>query len=401
MKFYASQVEAIITALQGIFTEGQYADRTIQQVLKADSRRGSRDRAFIAENTYEIVRWYRWLVAVTDRGTPESTADWWRIFGVHLILAGKKLPPWREFTDLDPVAIRQRAENLRNQRALRESIPDWLEERGRQELGDRWGPTLAALNKPASVVLRTNTLQTTVPQLIESLARDKVAAEPLAADAVRIIDRKNLFRTHAFRRGWFEIQDWSSQQVAPLLAVAPGQRVVDACAGAGGKSLHLASLMNNQGSLIALDTEAWKLGELRKRARRNRIHIIDTRPITSTKVVKRLYGSADRLLLDVPCSGLGVLRRNPDAKWKLSPEFIDRVRKIQAGVLQRYPKMLKPGGRMVYATCSVLPSENSEQVREFLASEAGADFTLTEERTILPQDEGFDGFYLAALTKKA
>lgn len=400
MKFYASQVQAIITALRGIFQEGQYADRMIQQVLKADSRRGSRDRAFIAENTYEIVRWYRWLVEVSGRGEPRSDADWWRIFGIRWVLAGGKLPPWREFADLDVSNIRERAQYLRDQRAIRESIPDWLDTRGERELGDKWTPTLTALNQPAEVVLRVNTLQTTVEDLISALAKEQIVAEPIAADAVRITDRKNLFRTQAFRQGWFEIQDWSSQQVAPLLQVEPGQRVIDACAGAGGKSLHLATLMQNQGSLIALDTESWKLGELRKRAKRDRIHIVDTRPITSTKVVKRLYGSADRLLLDVPCSGLGVLRRNPDAKWKLDPEFIERVRGIQSDILQRYPKMLKPGGRMVYATCSILPSENSEQVRAFLDSDAGADFELVEERTILPQDEGYDGFYLAAMVKK-
>jgi 16S rRNA (cytosine967-C5)-methyltransferase len=400
MKFYASQVQAVIEALQGIFKAGTYADRMIQQVLKADPRRGSRDRAFIAENTYEIVRWYRLLTAVAGR-EPQSEADWWQLFGIHWILAGKTLPPWREFADLDAEQIRKKGEQARQTRALRESIPDWLDERGERELGAQWPPTLSALNQPAAVVLRVNTLQTTPAQLIASLANDDIVAEPLAADAVRITDRKNLFRTAAFKKGWFEIQDWSSQQVAPLLRVEPGQRVIDACAGAGGKSLHVATLLENKGSLIALDTEAWKLNELKKRAKRNRVHVIETRPITSTKVVKRLYGSADRLLLDVPCSGLGVLRRNPDAKWKLSPDFIDRVRGIQADILQRYPKMLKPGGRMVYATCSVLPSENGEQIRIFLDSEAGQGFTLLEERSILPQDEGYDGFYLAALARNA
>ena len=398
MKFYASQVQAVIEALRGIFEEGTYADRMIQQVLKADPRRGSRDRAFIAENTYEIVRWYRLLTAVAGR-EPRSEADWWQLFGIRWLLEGHPLPPWKEFATLDAESIRRQAHEVRQTRAIRESIPDWLDQRGEQELGDRWPPTLSALNETAQVVLRANTLQTTVPQLIASLAGEGIVAEPIAADAVRITDRKNLFRTKAFQRGWFELQDWSSQQVAPLLQVEPGQRVIDACAGAGGKALHLATLMENKGSLIALDTEAWKLNELKKRAKRNRVHVVETRPISSTKIIKRLYDSADRLLLDVPCSGLGVLRRNPDAKWKLSPEFIERVRGIQADILQRYPRMIKPGGRLVYATCSVLPSENAEQVRIFLESEAGRDFTLLEERSILPQDEGYDGFYLAALSR--
>jgi 16S rRNA (cytosine967-C5)-methyltransferase len=176
-------------------------------------------------------------------------------------------------------------------------------------------------------------------------------------------------------------------------------RVVDACAGAGGKTLHLATLMQNKGQLIAMDTEAWKLAELKKRAKRNGVHIVDPRPIESTKAIKRLYDSADRLLLDVPCSGLGVLRRNPDAKWKLSKDFIARVKVMQQDIIQRYARMVKPGGKLIYATCSVLPGENQDQVAAFLASEAGQSFRLEAERVILPQDDGFDGFFMARLVR--
>jgi 16S rRNA (cytosine967-C5)-methyltransferase len=176
--------------------------------------------------------------------------------------------------------------------------------------------------------------------------------------------------------------------------------VIDACAGAGGKTLHLANLMQNKGQLIALDTEAWKLQELRKRSKRNGIHIIETRPITSRKVIKRLRDSADRILLDVPCSGLGVLRRNPDAKWKLSEEFIERVRQIQADILQNYAKMARPEAKIIYATCSILPSENAQQIEKFLQSEPGQAWQVEAEKTIMPQQEGFDGFYMARLIRK-
>lgn len=196
------------------------------------------------------------------------------------------------------------------------------------------------------------------------------------------------------------MQDYSSQLVAPLLAPQPGMRVVDACAGGGGKTLHLASLMENKGSIIALDTQAWKLDELRLRARRAGATNIETRAIESRKTIKRLYGSADRLLLDVPCSGIGILRRNPDAKWKLQPEQIDKLRATQQEILQAYAPITKPGGRMVYATCSILPSENQDQVEKFLNSEAGKSFKLLEERRILPQDDGFDGFYMALLSRE-
>lgn len=219
--------------------------------------------------------------------------------------------------------------------------------------------------------------------------------QPVGPNGLVVTQRRNLFQTLPFRNGWFEVQDYSSQLVAPALSVAPGMRVIDACAGAGGKALHLASLMQNKGHIIALDTEAYKLDTLKKRAKRAKAHIIETRAITSTKVIKRLAGTADRLLLDVPCSGMGVLKRNPDAKWKLKPAFLENIRVTQQEILQSYSRMLKPGGQMVYATCSIFPSENDRQVEQFLATNAG--FELISQRSILPQDDGYDGFFIAQL----
>ena len=163
------------------------------------------------------------------------------------------------------------------------------------------------------------------------------------------------------------------------------------------RALHIASFMKNKGKIFALDLHEWKLKELRKRATRAGIDIIENRPIVNQKVIKRLEARADRLLLDVPCSGLGVLRRNPDAKWKLDKDFLDRVRGTQQKILQAYPRMLKPGGKLVYATCSILPSENQEQVQAFL--QKNDNFTLVKEKQILPQDNGFDGFYMALIEK--
>ena len=182
--------------------------------------------------------------------------------------------------------------------------------------------------------------------------------------------------------------------------IEPAQRVVDTCAGAGGKSLHLAALMENKGQLISMDIYGSKLKELKRRARRNGAHNIEVREIDSTKVYKKLYGSADRVLIDAPCTGLGVLRRNPDSKWKLQPEFIENIKKVQQEILQSYSKMLKPGGKMVYATCSILPSENQNQVNTFLTSEAGKEFTFVSDKEVLAHKSGFDGFYMALLEKK-
>jgi 16S rRNA (cytosine967-C5)-methyltransferase len=156
--------------------------------------------------------------------------------------------------------------------------------------------------------------------------------------------------------------------------------------------------MNNKGKVIALDTEDWKLKDLRTRAARAGISIIETKVIDTTKVIKRLNASADRLLLDVPCSGLGVLRRNPDSKWRLSLNKINELRKIQMDILTRYSQMVKIGGKVVYSTCSILPSENHKQVESFLEQSSGA-FTLEEEKIISPAESGFDGFYMARMVR--
>ena len=223
---------------------------------------------------------------------------------------------------------------------------------------------------------------------------------PNHEDALRLIERANVFRTEAFKNGYFEVQDASSQLVAEYLDVEPGMKVIDTCAGAGGKTLHLASFMKNKGQIIAMDIYESKLRKLKVRARRNKVHNIDTRVIDSTKPIKKLHGKADRVLIDAPCSGLGVLRRNPDSKWKLQPEFLENIKKVQQEILQQYAKMVKQGGKLVYATCSVLPSENQNQIVEFLASESGKDFRLVKDNKVLAHTSGFDGFYMAQLERK-
>ena len=219
-------------------------------------------------------------------------------------------------------------------------------------------------------------------------------------DALQLKERGNIFRTEAFKNGFFEVQDASSQLVADFLDVQPGMRVADTCAGAGGKSLHLASKMDNKGQVIALDIYGNKLKELKRRAKRNGAHNIETREIDSTKVIKKLHDKMDRVLIDAPCSGLGVLRRNPDAKWKLQPEFIENIKSTQQQILNDYSKMVKSGGKLVYATCSILPSENQNQVASFLKSENGKDFKLVKDKKVLASESGFDGFYMALLEKK-
>src|SRR5690554_32253 len=254
----------------------------------------------------------------------------------------------------------------------------------------------------ADVVLRVNTLKGTVEDLQNQLADLDIETETIPGypDALKLKERTNVFTTEAFKNGLFEVQDASSQKVAEILDPKPGMRIIDACAGAGGKSLHIATMMENKGQLIAMDIYGHKLNELKRRARRNDIFNIETRTIDSTKVIKKLIEKADKVLIDAPCSGLGVLKRNPDAKWKLQPEFLDTIRNTQKELLDSYSRMVKPGGELIYATCSILPSENEKQIKAFLAREEGKDFSLLREEKILPSKSGFDGFYISLLQKK-
>lgn len=326
------------------------------------------------------------------------------MFAAWAVLRGYPIPDWTQLQGTPERKIKGRFDELSKKRVIKESIPDWMDTLCVKELGeDLWSKEIKAQNEQAKVILRVNTLKTTKEKLRAILMDLNIETEFLKdqPDALVLKERANVFLTEAFKEGLFEVQDASSQLVAPLLDVQPGMRVVDTCAGAGGKTLHLASIMQNKGQLIALDLYESKLNQLKLRARRNGVHNIETRVIENSKTIKKLHGTADRVLIDAPCSGLGVLKRNPDSKWKLQPEFIDNIRKVQAEVLENYSKIVKPGGKLVYATCSILPSENQEQIQKFLATENGQNFTLIKDYKILAHQTGFDGFYMALLEKKS
>lgn len=403
MKLHRNLVFATIDSLQLIFNENKQADKVLKNTLKRDARWGSRDRGFIAETTYDIVRWKRLYAEIAEVREPFDRPNLFRLFTVWATLNGIAIPEWKQFEDTPTRRIKGRFDELSKIRKYRESIPDWMDELGEKELGKKWDKEIAALNQLADVVLRVNTLKTSVENLQNELADLDIETETIKGypDALKLKERANVFTTDAFKNGFFEVQDASSQKVAEMLDAKPGMRVIDACAGAGGKSLHIATMMENKGQLIAMDIYENKLNELKRRAKRNDIYNIETRLIDSTKVIKKLIEKADKVLIDAPCSGLGVLKRNPDSKWKLQPEFMDRIRETQKDLLNSYSRMVKPGGQLVYATCSILPSENELQVKGFLNREEGKNFTLVKEEKILPSKSGFDGFYISLLEKKS
>ncbi len=402
MKLHRNLVFAAVDALGMIFNDGEQADKVLRKVLKFDKRWGSRDRGFIAETVYDIVRWKRLYSEIAEVKAPYSRPNLFRLFAVWATLRGIEVPDWKQMEPIPSRRIKGRFDELSQIRKYRESIPDWLDELGEKALGKNWDAEMAALNTQAQVVLRANSLKASVKEVRNTLADQDVDTKLLNGypDALELIERKNVFTSEAFKNGFFEVQDASSQRVARYADVEPGMRVVDACAGAGGKSLHLAALMENKGQIIAMDIYEGKLKELKRRAKRAGAHNIETREITSTKIFKKLYNTADRVIIDAPCSGLGTIKRNPDLKWKLQPDFLEKVIDRQQEILQNYSKIVKDNGKLLYATCSILPRENQEQVQAFLATEQGQKFVLDKEETISPAKTGYDGFYMALLSRK-
>ncbi|HEX8515637.1 MAG TPA: methyltransferase domain-containing protein [Bacteroidia bacterium] len=395
MKLHRTLVSAVTDSLNEIFSAGVYADKAVEHALKKNSRFGSRDRRFIAENIYGMVRWWR---LINEAAEASQRSDYFSLFGIWLIIKEEELPDWEEFSGIDEERVKTRIEELKKVRKIRESVPDWLDETGSGELGETvWEKELHELNNEARVVLRVNTLKADLNTLRSKLMKDGIETgiDSRYPDALILKKRQNLQSLIEYKEGLMEVQDASSQLIAPFMGLEAGMKVVDACAGAGGKSLHIAAMLKNKGAVVSMDIEERKLQELEKRAKRAGAAIIKTRVVNS-RAVSELNDFADRVLLDVPCSGLGVLRRNPDAKWKLTKEFIENIRLTQQEILSSYSKMLKPGGVLVYATCSILPSENDLQVKKFLEGNTG--FEFIEDRKVMPS-EGFDGFYMAKLKR--
>lgn len=397
IKVHPPILRGIEKALLDIFEGGFYADKVLERSFKQNPKWGGRDRRMVAECVYEVVRHSLLLHRLREKSSLQSPA-------VFLDLA----LIWMEVFDSpfewpQSPFKGQKESLLKDKSALpdweQDSFPEWLYEELKAQRDPKEGADLRQkLNQQAPVFIRVNSLKASHQEVQAQLEQEGFVVEAINADCLLLLERKNLFASQAFKKGFFEVQDLHSQQVVPLLDPQPGECVIDACAGAGGKTLHISSRMKNKGRVIALDIQERKLTELKKRARRAGAHNLEAKVIDSGKVIKRLKGRADRLLLDVPCSGLGVLRRNPDTKWKLTRERLQELEEIQAQILSEYSEMLKDGGFLLYATCSILPSENQDQVQKFLSSHKN--FELIEEKEWLPGPKRGDGFYMALLQKK-
>jgi 16S rRNA (cytosine967-C5)-methyltransferase len=417
--------------------EWGYATDVIARGFRAHRELASRDRRAVAETVYGLIRMDRRLDAIVDEivgacgaAPPAPLArDELKLLvyeareGVPVeALAADARRLLRAPVDLgaalgDEAGLGRRAGLDRE--ATRLSYPTWLVEMLAEQLGQAEALVLAeAMNRRAPLAVRVNTARVSRDELAARLAEEHVVARPTALSPVGLVfeTRVNAFGLSAFRDGLFEVMDEGSQLVAELVAPPPGGRVLDACAGAGGKTLALGALLAGRGRVLALDTDGKKLEELRRRARRAGLTNVEAKTVTDdlASVAKAVRGTFDRVLVDAPCSGLGTLRRNPEARWRLTRATVDSFPARQLALLVTYAPLAAVGGRLVYATCTVNRDENERVVERFLAerndfvpvpvkeiwgreraAQLGDGMTLR----LTPQAHDTDGFFAAVLRR--
>lgn len=402
--------------LQLILTGKMPADRQMEAYFRTHKNMGVRDRGFVAETVYGCLRRKRSLEYIAGHALLLD------VVAAYLLTHGYSARALEEagFRG-DARAMVERARTLDQSVlpfAIQADMPDWLAERLRAQFGEAEALALAqALNQPAPVDLRVNTLKAKREEAATRLARDGYACEttPYSPSGLRRHERLPLFHTPSFKEGVFEVQDEGSQLLALMLEPRRHEMVVDFCAGAGGKTLHLGALMANTGTIYAFDVLAKRLDKLKPRLRRAGLNNVRMVAISHERDarVQRLKGKINRVLVDAPCSGTGTLRRNPDIKWR--DIDLAALPHTQEKILTAAADLLKPGGRLVYATCSLLKEENEEVVEKFLALRP--DFQITPVNEILerrhvplamkdgalrlfPHVHRTDGFYAVTLEKK-
>ncbi|RJG49882.1 RsmB/NOP family class I SAM-dependent RNA methyltransferase [Motilimonas pumila] len=393
------QAEFVTQILSHVLSQFTSLDRAYSQHF-ANQALSSSDKSLISQCCGDIIRRLNLFCYLADVPQDEASEQPEKLLTVWHYLQQLDAPMLLKQAMLNRAEFDERLAQAKQQSQLWQGCPDWLESLGQSQLGAAWPKEREAMAQRPGRFIRVNTLKTTSHELQASLQQAGIASETVAdaPEALSILSEGALFQTEAYQSGWFEQQDAGSQLVAAALDVKPGMKVFDACAGNGGKTLALAAAMQGRGRLLAMDVEEWKLKNLKQRAKRAGAHNVETRLIESSKTIKRRKMTADRLLLDVPCSGLGVLKRKPLAKWHDTAERLGHLTQLQQDILQRYSQLLKVEGILVYATCSILPIENELQVKQFLQN--NPNFTLLEQQTISPSETGFDGFYWAKIQRQ-
>jgi len=383
----AARVQTAIELLDLILTSDRPADGAIAEGLRGRRYMGSKDRGVVVEEVYRVLRrlgrlmwWCRHLhtpadgrtllildLAGGERCTPEKIAA---------LFSGDRYSP-RGLSDTEQFWIQQMAAapsltTSTMTRPVALECPDWAWPLMRERFGERVEEELLAMAEPATLDLRVNALRATRDQVQAALAKDEIESEPtpLSPWGLRVAGRRAIQQTEAFKQGWVEVQDEGSQLIAAVCAAKPGERVVDFCAGAGGKTLALAATMANKGSIVAADVLEGRLKRARVRLTRAGVDTVTLRPLkdVTDPWIKRHKRGYDLVLVDAPCSGSGTWRRNPDARWRDLGPGLEELMPLQQSILASAARLVKPGGRLVYATCSLFPEENEQQISAFLES---------------------------------
>jgi len=402
-------------ALSRLLEFSQPADETLSRYFRAHPELGQQERGFVADAAFAVLRKRRSLAAAAGSATPEA-----------LVAAAAIKVLGLSARSLEGLVEPQLAEQIRAfsfagmPAAVRADLPDWLWDMLVADYGEAQAERIAAaMLNPAPLDLRVNLARTSREEARARLAADGVDAEPTpySPAGLRVTGKPAINRHALFRDGLIEVQDEGSQVLAWLLGARRGEMVGDDCAGAGGKTLAVAMLMRGTGRIYAMDVSTRRLGALRPRAARagvTNVHVIALSGDNDVRA-KRLAGKLDRVLVDAPCSGFGTLRRNPDLKWRHAHQAVTELAQKQRAILRAAARLVKPGGRLVYATCSILKAENEAIADEFAASNAefeslSCDAVLAEQRIPLQAGartrlwshvHGTDGFFAAAFERRA
>jgi 16S rRNA (cytosine967-C5)-methyltransferase len=430
-------VDAVVLEVYGlVHDQGWLADRALERALRRERKMWASERRLAAESLYGLLRMQgqlEWLLGGGEPGSPARGlglplryAAWLVRFGgepAEAVAARLVVPaaPLRGLAGAETRIAAIKDEHLKL--AVEGSLPKWMVEKFVAELGEGEARALVkVVNDRAPLTVRANLLVADRDALQAKLADEGVVAQPTRYSPWGLVldGHQNAFALKAFQEGGFEIQDEGSQLIALAAGARPGKVVVDACAGAGGKSLALAAEMHNKGTLWALDSDADRLSEARRRATRAHVDNVRVRPIPAGaeagEALADLRGKAAAVLVDAPCSGLGTLRRKPDARWRLKPEDPQRFAALQRELLARFAPLVAPGGRLVYATCAMGKTENADVAgwaeKELGLTPAPLEAMLGAERAaalgvrgnqveLLPHKHGTDGFFFAGFMKKA
>jgi 16S rRNA (cytosine967-C5)-methyltransferase len=416
------RLDLVILALRTILPLEHPADTSLRYFFQRE-RIGSNERALVAETVFGVLRHRLFLEhacanpsTLAEQATPRRMAlAYWMRFGGY---NQRELTPLLKRDEGDWLGTIKGIVLAELPLSVQAELPEWLIEKMRTTMTDEEILTIGfAMQQPAALDLRVNTLLATRDEVLQGLQAEKVEAQatPWSPIGIRVKGKPPLNKSPLFLGGKFEVQDEGSQLLGFLLAPKRNDMVADFCAGAGGKTLMLGAMMNSQGRLYAFDVSEKRLTNLKPRLKRSGLSNIHPQLIAheNDSKLKRLAGKIDRVLVDAPCSGLGTLRRNPDLKFRQSPQSVSELTQKQAAILSAASKLLKSGGRLVYATCSLLHEENRAIVDAFLA--AHPEFVLRHAGEILaqqkiavgvgeclqllPQVHGTDGFFAAVLER--